>query len=46
MVKAHVECCSSVLPQLIWAQFHTLFLEKYLPLTRRDYNMDEFLELE
>lgn len=36
----------AILPPLTWAQFDTLFLEKYMPRTLRDHKKDEFMALE
>ncbi|WMV32385.1 hypothetical protein MTR67_025770 [Solanum verrucosum] len=44
--RAYMECRSSTLPPLTWTQFHTLFLEKYVPRTLRDRKKDEFMALE
>lgn len=41
-----MECRSSTLPPLTWTQFHSLFLEKYVPRTLRDRKKDEFMALE
>lgn len=39
-------CRSLVLPSLTWAQFHYLFLEKYVPINLKDCKTNEFTELE
>ena len=41
-----MECRSSTLPRLTLTQFHTLFLEKYLPMTLRYRKNDEFMALQ
>lgn len=41
-----MECRTSTLPPLTWTQFHSLFLEMYVPRTLTDRKRDEFLALE
>lgn len=44
--RSYLECRPSVFPPLTWPQFHTLFLEMYVPRTLSDCKKDEFMALE
>ena len=44
--RSYVECQPAQAPPMTWASFSSLFMEKYIPRTLRDWKRDEFLSLE